>query len=142
MLLNQLVEEFYPMLEKRNLKLKINKPDTLMYKADADKLARALANLLKNAISYSYENTTIIIEMVKNKNDVKIIFKNKGDNIPEYKLEKLFDKFYRGDESRQSNNGGTGLGLTITKEIIELHNWTIKATSNDETITFEINLKK
>ena len=142
MLLNQLVEEFYPMLEEKNLKLKINKPDTLMYKADGDKLARALGNLLKNAISYSYENTTIIIEMVENENDVKIIFKNKGDNIPEYKLEKLFDKFYRGDESRQSDNGGTGLGLAITKEIIELHNGTIKATSSDETITFEIRLKK
>ncbi len=142
MLLDQLIEEFYPMLEERHLKLDLNKPDTLMYNVDGDKLARAFGNLLKNAINYSYENTVITINMVENENDIEIVFKNKGDTIPEYKLEKLFDKFYRGDEARQTNNGGTGLGLAITKEIIELHKGTIHAKSNDEIIEFQIILKK
>ena len=69
-------------------------------------------------------------------------FKNKGATIPEYKLERIFDKFYRADESRQTNNGGAGLGLAITKEIIELHNGKICAKSNDEFIEFQIELKK
>lgn len=142
MLLNQLIEEFYPMLEERHLKIEINKPDTLMYNADGDKLARAFGNLLKNAINYSYENTVITINMSENESDIEIVFKNKGATIPEYKLEKIFDKFYRGDESRQTNSGGTGLGLAITKEIIELHNGTICAKSNDEMIEFQIILKK
>ena len=142
MLMEQLVEEFYPMLEERHLRLEVSKPDFLMYSADGDKLARAFGNLLRNAISYSYENTTIKIEMFENENDVKIIFENEGATIPEYKLEKIFDKFYRGDEARQTNNGGTGLGLAITKEIVELHNGTINATSSNETIKFEIILKK
>lgn len=142
MLLEQLIEEFYPMLEKRHLKLDINKPDTLMYNADGDKLARAFGNLLKNAINYSYENTTITIDMTKKEDNIEITFKNKGATIPEYKLEKIFDKFYRGDESRESNNGGTGLGLAITKEIIQLHKGTICAKSNDEIIEFQIILKK
>ena len=142
MLMEQLVEEFYPMLEERHLKLKVAKPDFLMYSADGDKLARAFGNLLRNAISYSYENTTIKIKLFENENDVKIIFENEGATIPEYKLEKIFDKFYRGDEARQTNNGGTGLGLAITKEIVELHNGTINATSSNETIKFEIILKK
>lgn len=141
-LLDQLLEEFYPMLEERRLKLNLNKPDTLMYNADGDKLARAFGNLLKNAINYSYENTTITINIIENRNDIEIVFKNKGDTIPEYKLEKIFDKFYRGDKSRQTNNGGTGLGLAITKEIIDLHNGTICAKSNDENIEFQIILKK
>jgi len=71
-----------------------------------------------------------------------IIFKNKGDTIPEYKLERIFDKFYRTDKSRQTNNGGAGLGLAITKEIIELHNGTICAKSYDEIIEFQIIIKK
>ncbi|MCI8640397.1 MAG: HAMP domain-containing histidine kinase [Clostridia bacterium] len=121
MLLEQLIEEFYPMLEERNLKLNINKPSTVIYNADGDKLARAFGNLLKNAINYSYENTTISIELIENESEIEIIFKNKGSTIPEYKLEKIFDKFYRTDDSRQSNNGGAGLGLAITKEIVELH---------------------
>ena len=55
---------------------------------------------------------------------------------------RIFDKFYRADESRQTNNGGAGLGLAITKEIIELHNGKIYAKSNDEFIEFQIELKK
>ena len=106
------------------------------------KLARAFGNLLKNAISYSYENTTITINMIENEENIEITFKNKGATIPEYKLERIFDKFYRADESRQTNNGGAGLGLAITKEIIELHNGKICAKSNDEFIEFQIELKK
>lgn len=64
------------MLEERHLKLDLNKPDTLMYNVDGDKLARAFGNLLKNAINYSYENTVITINMIEN--DIEIIFKNKG----------------------------------------------------------------
>lgn len=141
-LFDQLIEEFYPMLEDRKLELKVNKPNTLIYNADGDKLARAFGNLLKNAISYSYENTVIEIEMIDNEDNIEVIFKNKGATIPEYKLERIFDKFYRADESRGTNSGGAGLGLAITKEIIELHNGTISANSENETIEFVINLRK
>lgn len=141
-LLEQLIDEFYPMLEERHLKLEVNKPNTLLYNADGDKLARAFGNLLKNAINYSYENTVITINMIENENDIEIIFKNKGATIPEYKLEKIFDKFYRGDEARQTNDGGTGLGLAITKEIIELHKGTVCAKSDNDVIEFQIRLEK
>ena len=141
-LFDQLIEEFYPMLEDRKLELKVNKPNTLIYNADGDKLARAFGNLLKNAISYSYENTVIEIEMIDNEDNIEVIFKNKGATIPEYKLERIFDKFYRADESRGTNSGGAGLGLAITKEIIQLHNGTISANSENETIEFVINLRK
>ena len=141
-LFDQLIEEFYPMLEDRKLELKVNKPNTLIYNADGDKLARAFGNLLKNAISYNYENTVIEIEMIDNEDNIEVIFKNKGATIPEYKLERIFDKFYRADESRGTNSGGAGLGLAITKEIIELHNGTISANSENETIEFVINLRK
>ena len=141
-LFDQLIEEFYPMLEDRKLELKVNKPNTLIYNADGDKMARAFGNLLKNAISYSYENTVIEIEMIDNEENIEVTFRNKGATIPEYKLEKFFDKFYRADESRGTNSGGAGLGLAITKEIIELHNGTISANSENETIEFVINLRK
>ena len=141
-LLDQLIDEFYPMLEDKNLKLEVNKSNNLMYNADGDKLARAFGNLLKNAISYSYKNTTITIDMIETENNIEIVFKNRGATIPKHKLEKIFDKFYRADESRGTNSGGAGLGLAITKDIIELHNGTIEAKSEDETIDFFILLKK
>ena len=139
-LLEQIVDECYPMLEKNNLKCNLNVPNKIMYLGDGDKLARAFDNLLKNAINYSYKGTTIEIKLEHIERKIRISFKNKGDKIPEYKLDKIFEKFYRGDDSRTSSTGGAGLGLAITKEIIELHNGTINAKNDNEYIEFIIEL--
>lgn len=137
-LLDQLLEECYPMLQEKGLKYKVTKPEHIYYIGDGDKLARAFGNLIKNAINYSYENTQIEIEMEKQDEKITITFKNKGENIPKYKLDKIFDKFYRIDESRSTNNGGAGLGLAITKEIIQLHKGTIYVESENDFITISI----
>ena len=139
-LLRQVIDECYPMLEKRNLKCEFKSIDKVMYYGDGDKLARAFDNLLKNAINYSYENTTIQIKLKKKKKKISIIFKNKGDKIPEYKLDKIFEKFYRGDDSRASSTGGAGLGLAITKQIIELHQGKIYVKNDNEYIEFFVEL--
>lgn len=141
-LLDQLVEECYPMLESKNLKINMNKPSKIEYLGDGDKLARAFENLIKNAINYSFNDTTIEIN-VKEENElghgkIKLEFKNKGDKIPEYKLDKIFEKFYRADKSRESSSGGSGLGLAITKQIVELHGGTIAVKNDDEYIIFTI----
>ena len=139
-LLRQVIDECYPMLEKRNLKCEFKSIDKVMYYGDGDKLARAFDNLLKNAINYSYENTTIEIELEQKEEKISIVFKNKGDKIPEYKLDKIFEKFYRGDDSRASSTGGAGLGLAITKQIIELHQGKIYVKNDNEYIEFFIEL--
>ena len=139
-LLEQLIDECYPMLTKNNLKCNLNAPDRVMYLGDGDKLARAFDNLLKNAINYSYKGTIIEIKLQQIENKIKISFKNRGDKIPKYKLEKIFEKFYRGDDSRTSSTGGAGLGLAITKEIIELHDGKISVKNDDEYIEFNIEL--
>ena len=137
-LLKQLIDECYPMLEKNNLKCMLNAPDKVIYLGDGDKLARAFGNLLKNAISYSYKDTVIEINVTEELDKLHITFRNQGAKIPDYKLEKIFEKFYRGDESRTSTTGGAGLGLAITKEIIELHNGKISVKNDDEYIEFNI----
>ncbi len=130
------------MLQDKKLECKLNKPKRILFMGDGDKLARAFGNLLKNAINYSYENTIIEINMQEENDKIEIVFRNKGDKIPKYKLEKIFEKFYRGDESRTSGTGGAGLGLAITKQIIELHNGKITAKNDDEFIEFYIELMK
>ena len=139
-LLKQLADECYPMLEKKQLKCSLNVPDKVLYIGDGDKLARAFDNLLKNAINYSYGNSIIEINMEEKNDNIFISFRNKGDKIPKYKLDKIFEKFYRVDESRTSTTGGAGLGLAITKEIIELHNGNISVKNDDEYIEFDIKL--
>ena len=139
-LLKQVIDECYPMLEKRNLKCHLESVDKVMYVGDGDKLARAFDNLLKNAINYSYENTTIEIKLKEKEGKISIVFRNKGDKIPQYKLDKLFEKFYRGDDARTSSTGGAGLGLAITKQIIELHQGKIYVKNDSEYIEFFIEL--
>ena len=139
-LLKQVIDECYPMLEKRNLKCHLESVDKVMYVGDGDKLARAFDNLLKNAINYSYENTTIEIQLEEKEGKISIVFRNKGDKIPQYKLDKLFEKFYRGDDARTSSTGGAGLGLAITKQIIELHQGKIYVKNDNAYIEFFIEL--
>lgn len=141
LLLDQLIVEVYPLLQEKSLKILVDKPSSIKFMADGDKIARCFGNLLKNAIDYSYNNTKIEISMNEKKETIEIVFKNKGDKIPEYKLERIFEKFYRVDESRHST-GGTGLGLAIAKEIVELHNGTINVKNEDEYIIFTVIFNK
>ena len=138
MMLEQIVDEFYPMLSEKNLAVDIDIPERIMMFGDSDKIARVFDNLLKNAVNYSYENTLIRIGARIRRNKVIIKFRNKSDEIPEEKLQRLFDKFYRGDTSRGTATGGSGLGLAIAKQIAELHGGTIKAKSSVDYTDFTV----
>ena len=92
-----------------------------MVYGDPDKLARVFDNILRNAIAYCYEDTSIEIEAQETGGKVEITFTNRGDRIPGDMLQTIFEKFYRVDGSRSSGTGGAGLGLAIAKEIVELH---------------------
>lgn len=130
------------MLQDKSLKLNIKKTGKIIYEGDGNLLARAFGNLLKNAISYSTPKTKIEVTIKENNDSVELVFKNKGDAIPDYKLKRLFEKFYRADESRTSKTGGSGIGLSITKDIIELHGGNISVQSEDSYIIFTIILPK
>lgn len=89
---------------------------------------------------YSYENTEIHISVIENVDTILFQFSNHGDTILEDKLEQIFEQFYRLNATRSTSNGGAGLGLAIAKQIIELHNGTIMAKSENEITTFEVTL--
>lgn len=69
-----------------------------------------------------------------------IFFENQRPAIPEEKLSKIFERFYRMDEARSSNAGGAGLGLAIAKEIVTLHYGTITAESHENATVFTVSL--
>ncbi len=137
-LLQQLIDEFYPMTSEQGKKIIIYCEDNLTCFADPDKLSRVLNNVIKNAISYSFEHTDIIIHVTCVNEEIYISVQNEGYTIPENKLNSIFEKFYRLDDSRGTHTGGAGLGLAIAKEIITLHGGTIGAESKDNKTTFLI----
>lgn len=139
-LLEQLTYEFKPMLLEKNLTCELEiAPDTMM-KCDANKMQRVFDNLLRNAVNYSFDDGTIHISAVQNENYLIIKFTNCGNTIPQEKLERIFEQFYRLDAARSSRNGGAGLGLAIAKEIVELHKGTITAKSDNEVTEFEVTI--
>lgn len=137
-MLLQLAEEFYPQLTENNMTLSTDIESGIKLFADADKLARALDNLLKNAVNYGFSDSEIKLSAHSSGENAVITLSNKGDEIPQEKLGRIFDKFCRLDSSRRSKTGGAGLGLAITKQIIELHGGSITASCSGNDITFTI----
>ena len=137
-MLRQMADEFYPMLSPQNKQAIVQAPDELVLWGDADKLSRVFNNILKNAMAYSYDGSTIDITASVQAKDVIIKFANKGDPIPPQKLETIFERFFRLDASRSSQTGGAGLGLAIAKEIVTAHGGTITAQSGVSKTTFTV----
>lgn len=128
------------MLLEKNLKCELEiAPDT-MIKCDVNKMQRVFDNLLRNAVNYSFDDSTIHIAVKQNGENLCIQFTNCGNTIPKEKLVRIFEQFYRLDVARSSRSGGAGLGLAVAKEIVELHNGTITAKSENEQIEFTVTL--
>lgn len=140
LMIEQIIDDFYPILKELNKEIKLKTKDNMKLYADPDKLSRVFGNLVKNAINYSSEESDIIINIEKTDSDIIVEVKNKGKQIPKEKLDRLFEKFYRADSSRTSKTGGSGLGLAIAKDIVELHNGAITAESNENETTFRVEL--
>lgn len=141
-LLIQLDEELYPLLEKKGLEARLNMDSHLPINGDGKLLARVFENLLTNAIRYGYDGKFVDVNGYIDHEEVVVQIINYGDSIPEEDLPYLFDMFYTGDKARSEQQGGTGLGLFIAKNIIEQHDGTISAESNVIRTIFEVRLPK
>lgn len=140
MMLEQLADELYGVLREKNLTCEVEAAEDMVVYGDADKLARVFDNILRNAVSYCYPNTKIRIQAEMTEEGNRIVFSNRGKQIPKEQSGTIFEKFYRLDEARHSTTGGAGLGLAIAKEIVELHGGTIWAESDDKETRFIVTL--
>lgn len=117
--------------ENKEIKITLNHPSNYALKVmgDIEKIQQVLINLVVNAINYSDENTEIKIEFQETEERVKIMVKDQGVGIKSDDLERIFERFYRVDKSRNRNQGGSGLGLAIVKHILEAHHQKINVQS-------------
>lgn len=137
-LLQQMKEEFYPIMNQKQQEIIIHVKDDMMINVDAHKIARVFNNILKNAFYYGDEKTKITLDAYQDEVYTHILFQNVGKTIPQNKLNLIFEQFYRLDESRSSSTGGSGLGLSIAKMIVEQHHGFIKVRSENHITTFEV----
>lgn len=114
-----------------------------MIDVDPEKLMRVFINLIENAVKYRSDKPIEIVILANRDDDgVFINISDNGIGVPEADLDRIFDRFYRSDKSRNLDVGGNGIGLSICKEIIEAHGGKISATGNDiNGLTISIRLK-
>ncbi len=117
--------------------------DEAKFLGDPSFLEKVWENLLSNALKYTEAGGTIDISLTNRKDELAVSFCDSGIGIDEEHLERIFDRFYRVDESRTKEIPGTGLGLPIVQQIVQLHGGTIHAQRNlDQGMTFAVNLPK
>ena len=111
------------------------------FKCNKEEIEKVISILIDNAIKHSNKNSNIDVYLYKVKNNICIKVTNTGEEIKPGEEELIFERFYRSDKSRNRESNRYGLGLAIAKNIINLHNGTIKAYSKDNKTTFEIIFK-
>lgn len=137
----QLIASYEIEAQEKHIELtQITNPEIIMLEADSDKLARVLMNLITNAMKYGKRETFIKLTAQVKKTDVEIRVINDGVKIPNKDIVDIFGRFYRVESSRNSKTGGTGLGLAIVKGIIEQHQGSVSASSDDELTSFIVTI--
>jgi two-component system sensor histidine kinase BaeS len=129
-----------PSIERAGLRLEVDVPHTLPARAEPDRLAQVLANLLSNAARYTPAGGSITVRAERRRGDVLVSVANTGDGIPPGDIDRVFERFYRVEKSRDRERGGAGIGLAIVKQIVESSGGRVGAESRDGLTRFWFSL--
>ncbi|MBE3554546.1 MAG: HAMP domain-containing protein [Thermicanus sp.] len=128
--LESILVPFRVQAEKAGLKVRFLSSGPIYVEIDRDKMHHVLDNLLTNALKYSKEAGEITVKLEENeRKEVEIRIEDEGIGIPKEELKRIFDRFYRVDKARSRAQGGSGLGLSIAKEYMDLHGGKIRIES-------------
>ena len=129
LLLRTVLGEFGDLFEEKDIKLCADNIPSVKLSGDRDALHRTLANLLENALNYTNSGGQVSVDLSVSGNNAVLKITDTGIGIPLEAQKKIFERFYRVDESRSRAAGGAGLGLAIVKAIIESHHGQISVAS-------------
>lgn len=126
------------LIYESKIKLEYNIEENIKMKCNGGQIKQLVTILLDNAIKHSSENGEIKVELKKQKSDVILTVSNRGEEIPKEMQEKIFERFYRIDESRNRSDNRYGLGLAIAKNIAVNHNGKISVESENKITKFKV----
>jgi signal transduction histidine kinase len=129
-----------PILERARLHLVVDLPGPLPARANPDALAQVLANLFSNAARYTPAGGTVTVRAERGASDLLVSISNTGDGIPPADLERVFERFYRVEKSRDRARGGAGIGLAIVKQLVEAGGGRVGAESREGQTRFWFSL--
>lgn len=127
-----IVETFHQQAEFKNIKLVTEIPLEIYAEFDLEVIEKVMCNLMSNAFKYTNEHGTITVSVKQEDSKISIKVSDTGRGIPENELPYLFNRFYNVSNSKRiSENEGTGIGLALSKELIQLHNGQINVYSHE-----------
>ena len=135
------ISMFESMAYERNVKLSSKIQENIMINGNKEDIEHILSTLIDNAIKHTESGNEVIVELSNEKNELIIQVKNEGQEIPEKEREKIFERFYRIDKSRNRNEKRYGLGLAIAKSTVKKYNGNIKVLYKDGFTIFKVNLQ-
>jgi two-component system phosphate regulon sensor histidine kinase PhoR len=143
--LSDVIEEIKYLSDTKNINIVFNSDvsDKVQVFADSEKIKQVIINLIDNAVKYTPENGEIKINTISKDKEILISVEDNGAGIPKEDLPRIFERFYRVEKDRSREKGGSGLGLSIVKHILELHNSRITVDSElNKGTKFEFNLPR
>lgn len=135
-----IVAMFESMAYEKEVIINSNIKENIETKANKEDIEHIVSTLLDNAIKHTKSKEQVIVELYREKNNIVIQIKNYGDPIPEDEREKIFERFYRIDKSRNRKEKRYGLGLAIAKSTVEKYNGKIEVLYKDNFTIFKVNM--
>lgn len=132
---------FESLIFERNIQLNYKITENIKLECNGNQIKQVVAILIDNAIKHCEKEGKININLYKEKNNIILEVQNTGEEIPKEEQNKIFERFYRADKSRNRNENRYGLGLAIAKTIVEKHNGKIEVKSEKRLTTFKVVLK-
>ena len=141
-LIEKSVLTFESLIYEKNINLEYDIEENINTKCDGDQIKQLVGILIDNAIKHSSIKGKIKVKLKKEKGNIVLTVTNKGEEIAKEDREKIFERFYRTDKSRNRNENRYGLGLAIAKNIVTNHNGEISADSENGYTTFKVVIKE
>ena len=130
------VAAFTPVAERKGLRLTVDTPDALTGAFDADAVEKVLTNLLSNAIKFTPDGGAVQVALTSDDGAARLVVRDTGPGIPPDQVAHVFERFYQADESTTRTQPGTGIGLSLVRELVELHGGTVAVESGSAGTTF------
>ena len=135
-----IIAMFESMAYEKNVKISSNIEENIILTGNKQDIEHILSTLLDNAIAHSDGLKDVIVELKKEKNEILIEVKNTGEPIPDKEKEKIFERFYRVDKSRNRSQKRYGLGLSIAKSVVEKYNGKIEVLHKNGFTIFKVSI--
>ena len=134
------VSMFESMAYEKKIKINTNIQEDIYMKGNKEDIQHVLSILIDNAIKHTLSEKDVIVELIKEKNELIFEVKNMGEPIPKEEREKIFERFYRIDKSRNRNEKRYGLGLAIAKTIVQKYNGNIEVSYKNNFTIFKVTI--